>query len=640
MIAYRILLVDDDGFFLQVYGDFLRGRGFDVETASSAADALALIEKGKYRLIIVDLVMPGMGGIELIEKVRAIDSLQDVVVVTGDEDVRTAVRAMRLGVYDYLVKPVEPEELVHVIDRLHERSTLYDEHARLLSENIEYAEIQRIFLRALRIMQSLELETVCERVLETLSDVCGAQGAALWIARDDGNEVSMHGYRGLIEAGSMAIAWDPTTVSMARELVAGIPVPTRRELSDIAVAALPAPALMVPLAREGRVIGVVQLVDKLGGGFTARDVGHAKILADAAATSIAHARRFRHLERVGLRDPSTSAYNMTYFVDYLGRELQKARRYQRSFSLIQVGIDNLESLKGSLAVEQVREVQRRVVQTIAQSLSDIDVLARVNDDEMYLLLPEADFLRGLAFVRQARDALAKNQYLAEIDRIHPIRVSFGPATFPRDGDDVDQLFAATGRRLNESRRSSFRKLHLEDLDFWAAADVLIGPAQPYATDEIHATRVMEMIEDERGLSRHVLLPQGALADLRRSIFNEAHRQGRMHGWLYLGGSFESAADLKGLLKLSRAGGAALRTYVLGHNRMPELESSANLTHVQAPGGTFARYEVVLMLLEHTAYGLIAKRRDDGRIYGFHTADWTLVEALIDKLQDAYHLQKG
>ncbi|MBC7792453.1 MAG: response regulator [Clostridia bacterium] len=639
MNPYRILLVDDDGFFLKVYGDFLRGKGFEVETASSADQALELFAKGKYRLIIVDLVMPGIGGIELIERVRTEDALQDVVVVTGDEDVRTAVRAMRLGVYDYLVKPVEPEELVHVIDRLHERSTLYDEHARLLSENIEYAEIQRIFLRALRIMQSLDLETVCERLLETLSDVSGAQGAALWLAGNDGNELSMHGYRGLVEAGTLPIAWDPTTIAVARELTAGIPVPTRRELSDIAVANLPSPALLVPLVRESKIIGVVQLVDKLGGGFVARDVGHAKILADAAATAIAHARRFRHLERVGLRDPSTSAYNMTYFVDYLGRELQKARRYQRSFSLVQVAIDNLESLKGSLTIEQVRAVQHRLVTTIAQSLSDIDVLARVNDDAMYLLLPEADFLRGLSFVRQARDAIAKNAFLADMEKIHPIRVSFGPATFPRDGDDVDQLFAATNRRLGESRRSSFRKLHLEDLDFWAVADVLIGPPAPYAGEDVQPNRVMEMSADERGLSRHVLLPAGALADLRRSVFSEATRQGRLHGWLYLGGSFESPSDLKGLSKLARGSGA-LKTYVLGNTRIPDLEGSANLTHVQVPNDAFARYEVALLLLEHAAYGLVAKRRDDGRVYGFHTADWTLVEALIDKLQDAYHLQKG
>jgi hypothetical protein len=219
-------------------------------------------------------------------------------------------------------------------------------------------------------------------------------------------------------------------------------------------------------------------------------------------------------------------------------------------------------------------------------------------------------------------------------------VSFGPAAFPRDGDDADQIFAATARRLDESRRSSFRKLHLEDLDFWGAVDVLVGPDGPYSGAGLRSTRLMAMTEDERGMSRHALFPEGALADLRRSIFAEAHRQGRQHGWLYVGGDFSEDTDRESLGQLGRVTGAALRTYVLGHKRIPDLEDSASLTHVHAPGDIFDRHEIGLMLLEHAAYGLITRRRPDGRLYGFHTSDWTLVEALIDKLQDAYHLQKG
>jgi hypothetical protein len=62
--------------------------------------------------------------------------------------------------------------------------------------------------------------------------------------------------------------------------------------------------------------------------------------------------------------------------------------------------------------------------------------------------------------------------------------------------------------------------------------------------------------------------------------------------------------------------------------------------VHTPGDTFERHEIALLLLEHAAYGLVARRRHDGRLYGFHTSDWTLVEALIGKLQDTYHLQKS
>ncbi|MEO1171883.1 MAG: response regulator, partial [Myxococcota bacterium] len=200
MNAYRILLVDDDTFFLRVYGDFLRSRGFEVEVAESGESALEIYQAGRYQLVIADLVMPGVDGIELVERIRSSNPAQDIIVVTGSDDVRTAVRAMRLGVYDYLVKPIEREELMLVIDRLQERATLYDEHARLLHENIEYAEMQQIFSKALRVMQSLDFETVCERLLETLADVCGAQGAILWLNRDDREELTMHGYRGLVEA--------------------------------------------------------------------------------------------------------------------------------------------------------------------------------------------------------------------------------------------------------------------------------------------------------------------------------------------------------------------------------------------------------------------------------------------------------
>lgn len=637
MSLYRILLVDDDVFFLQVYGDFLRSRGFEVETVQDVDLLLDTYQSGRFQLVIIDLAMPGVSGIDLIERIRRINPSQDVIVVTGSDDVRTAVRAMRLGVYDYLVKPIEREELILIIDRLQERATLYDEHARLLNENIEYAELQRIFTRALRIMQSLELETVCDRLLETLSEACAAQGAAIWLGREDSSDLSMHGYRGLVEAATLPMAWTPEGGPIGRELLAGLPVPVPRDLGNLVVHALPAPALLVPLTREGRLVGVVQLVDKLGGAFDARDVSHCKILADAGTTAVLHARRFRNLERVGLRDPTTSAYNMTYFVDYLGRELHKARRYQRSFSLLQVSVDNLENLRQSLRPEIFREAIRRVVLAISSILSDIDVLARVTDSEMYLLLPEADFLKGLAFVRAARDAIQKSPFLTEIDRQHPIQVSFGPAAFPRDGDDVDQLFAACRRRLDEARRSIFRRLHLEDVDFWSAVDLLIGPEELYQGHELLQARQLTVTEDERGLSRHHLFPPGGLEVMRSAVLGEAQRQGRASGWLYLGGRW---GDAEAAVQLRRLGAGSIRTYVLGSAHPEGLGGASLATPVRVEGDAFERHEVMLMLAEHSAYGLLARRRADGRLFGFHTADWTLVEGLIDKLQGAYHLQKG
>ena len=639
MSTYRILIVDDDPFFLRVYSDFLRSRGFEVENATDGEAALNVYAAGRYQLVIVDLVMPGISGIDLIERIRGLSPAQDFIIVTGTEDVRTAVRAMRLGVYDYLVKPIEREELLMIIDRLQERATLYDEHARLLNENIHFAEVQQIYQRGLRVMQSLDLETVCERLLEGLSEVCGAQGAALWLGREDGAELSLHGYRGLIEAAALPMSWIPERSVVGRELLRGAPMLAHKRLDRLEYHPEPAEALLCPLTREGRIVGLVQLVEKLGGGFGQKDIAHARIIGECATTAVQHAWRYRQLERVGLRDAATAAYNMTYFVDYLGRELHKARRYGRSFALVQMHIDNLAALRQSLRPDVLREALRRLVLAVSSSLRDIDVLARVTDEEMYLLLPETDFLGGLGFARTAREAIVRNPFLADIDRQHPIAVSFGPAAFPRDGDDVDQLFAACRRRLDEAQRSLFRRLHLEDVDFWGAAELLVGEDDAYAGAGLRQAAPSGVTEDPLGVSRRQIFPPGWISLLHREVLAEAARQPKTSGWLFLAGRI-GADRLSAPADLGQLRHDGMRVYLLGSAPPDRLCEVANVTPVRVGGSEFERHEVTLILAEHASYGLIARRTADDRLCGFHTADWTLVEGLIAKLQDAYNLQRG
>ncbi|MBI3178345.1 MAG: hypothetical protein HYZ27_01715, partial [Deltaproteobacteria bacterium] len=222
-------------------------------------------------------------------------------------------------------------------------------------------------------------------------------------------------------------------------------------------------------------------------------------------------------------------------------------------------------------------------------------------------------------------------------RQHPVNVSFGPAAFPRDGDDVDQLFAACKRRLKEARRSLFRRLHLEDVDFWGAVDLLIGPDAAYKSGGVEVSGALQVAEDEKGISRHHVFPRGFGELLRREVITEAGRQGRSAGWLFFGGEWgRSDAQVSELKPLQAT---QLKTYLLGDALAARL-ASTGVTQVRVDPDVFAKHELVLLLAEHASYGMLARRRQDGSIYGFHTADWTLVDGLIAKLQDAYHLQKG
>jgi DNA-binding NtrC family response regulator len=115
--APRILVVDDDVDGLEVLKTRLTHAGYDVETSESAEKALAKVKSFDPGLIVTDVRMPGMSGLELLERVRDAMPGVEVVVMTAHDDMQTAVTAMKAGAFDFLVKPVDPKAVQGLADR-------------------------------------------------------------------------------------------------------------------------------------------------------------------------------------------------------------------------------------------------------------------------------------------------------------------------------------------------------------------------------------------------------------------------------------------------------------------------------------------------------------------------------------------
>ena len=120
----RILLVDDEPDIRSVFRDKLEVAGFEVEEAESAERALAKLHKFDPDLVITDIRMDGITGLELLARVRESMSGVDVIVMTGHDAMASAVEAMKLGAFDYLVKPVGLEEMQIVVNRCLEERRL------------------------------------------------------------------------------------------------------------------------------------------------------------------------------------------------------------------------------------------------------------------------------------------------------------------------------------------------------------------------------------------------------------------------------------------------------------------------------------------------------------------------------------
>ncbi|MEK6767991.1 MAG: sigma-54 dependent transcriptional regulator, partial [Gemmatimonadota bacterium] len=122
-MSARILVVDDDASIRETFEHHLGRSGYEVRTAAAAAAALPLLETFQPVLVITDLRMPGMGGLELLRRVRATLDDVDVVVITAHDDMQSAIETMKAGAYDYLVKPLDLDVIDLTIQRcLRERA--------------------------------------------------------------------------------------------------------------------------------------------------------------------------------------------------------------------------------------------------------------------------------------------------------------------------------------------------------------------------------------------------------------------------------------------------------------------------------------------------------------------------------------
>jgi DNA-binding NtrC family response regulator len=162
-MSKSVLLTEDDQVQREVIEDILTHSGFEVQSAASAEEALAALGEGAFDLLLTDLKMPGMDGLELLRETRKLRPDLDVVVMTAHGTIKTAVTAMKVGAADYLEKPFDKDELLHVVNRAIERRSLREENRQLrelVTESVALGNIigdapvmRQVFQRTTRVTQ-------------------------------------------------------------------------------------------------------------------------------------------------------------------------------------------------------------------------------------------------------------------------------------------------------------------------------------------------------------------------------------------------------------------------------------------------------------------------------------------------------
>src|SRR5688572_2746366 len=145
-----ILLAEDDASVLQAIGDSLKDAGYEVMRASAGREALLMLSPA-VEILITDLWMPGMDGLALLNETKQREPLVEVILITGNATVTSAIQAMKAGAFDYLTKPFTPPDLLDVVERGLEHRRMRMEIARWRAGGTEgepEAQIQNLIGRS------------------------------------------------------------------------------------------------------------------------------------------------------------------------------------------------------------------------------------------------------------------------------------------------------------------------------------------------------------------------------------------------------------------------------------------------------------------------------------------------------------
>ena len=601
----RILAVDDQRYFRELLEGILSEEGYEVQTASGGEEALRILEHSSFDVIVTDLVMPVMSGTDLVQRVRERWPEQDIVVVTGVVDVKSAVDAMKVGATDYILKPFDRETLCASLDSILENHRLCAERDRLLAENIEYMGERFFFEQALALFSALSLESLAQAILKGLCHETGAQGGLLWLGSDRTPEtLNLFAAHGLVRPEE------------ERERLEAAQLPGRLRSGGATTLAmswddgtgLQRPALLVALRRGPRVAGLIRLTDKLGGDeFDEIDRACTERFMQFAESALANVDRFRALEQRTLQDPKTGAYRIEYLHDIVRNEIERANRFGRSFGVLKIALSPLDGLRRQVDEAAYERWHAGVACFIRSLLRSTDLLA-VNgkrDGTFWVLVAETDAIGGATFKQRMRGALEQSESLAGVTMALRPNVNLGMATYPSDATQLESLARIIELRVREDRRAVARN---RELDALSLADCL--------------QRLLEAGEAESPES---------VTSLVRFALSEVGRRLRERNLFFFHPADSFQGVLRETLEARRGGEMGAEVVVVAEPPSPVLGDS-DVAWVP-PGRMPGCPPFLLHFGDGPAYALVCghKSEQDG-VRLFHTSERALVEYLAFRLQ--------
>jgi diguanylate cyclase (GGDEF)-like protein len=442
-MAPAVLLVDDERFARTVYSDYLRVAGYDVEVAESVETALAALRARRFDLLVTDIILPGADGLELLSQAKALDPHLEVIVITALDRVDPAVRAMRSGASDYLVKPVTPEALQVSVQRCLSARTL-------LAENEVLRAHLRLFETCQRITAALDHDRACELAAAAVRSVLGAAGAV----------VLEHAAGGKLRAGpGLGIAPERAD-ALAAALASAVP-----DRGAAAVGPLPGggSATLLPVQHGGTAYGALCALSPDGaapGEPGPAALRSAEFVASHLGLALHTLGHLARAETLAYLDDLTHLYNTRFLDLALERELQGGR----PFSVLFMDLDRFKTVNDTHGHLVGSKLLVEVGRVLKACVRDEDVVARYGGDEYVAILLGIDSGGALKVAERIRRSIEDHVFLSREGARVRVTASIGVASCPEHTQAKREVLDLADRAMYRGKRSTRNVVYIASRD--------------------------------------------------------------------------------------------------------------------------------------------------------------------------------
>jgi two-component system, cell cycle response regulator len=426
----KILIVEDDLFFKEMYASLLQAEGYQTDTASCGSEAFALLSKNRYELVITDLVMPDISGMDILARVKETDPGIDVIMVTGNANLESAIFALKHGARDYLIKPVNHDEFRHSISQCMQQR-------RLLDENEELKNMLNLFQSSQAIAGCLELERVHHLMIEAVAREIGVSRALGLFQSENGLELTDG--KGL--SASMAQQYVDTVLAhIARHqsknrLLVKVQLEAVSDASDITE------AYLIFVRNKGSLVGVIAAFNDPGLHLpdTHLKKKNIRFLLEQSARAFQNAETFTMAKDMLFIDDLSGLFNHRYLEVALDRELKRVERYSSHLAILFLDLDFFKQVNDTHGHLVGSRVLREMAELLKRSTRDVDVVIRYGGDEYTIILVETDAETAGKVVERIRSQVESHVFLASEGYTIRLTCSIGYACCPEDSMSKQEL---------------------------------------------------------------------------------------------------------------------------------------------------------------------------------------------------------